>query len=324
MNAQLILVDGIPGSGKSVVAQTIARRLRATDQPVRWWYEEELGHGIYLFRDAATLQVVTDDLFSGAHEGVVAAALKKWGSFAAEARNTGTTIVADGTFFGYLTWTLLYLDRPETETRAYVRRVQEALASLTVRLIYLRQRDVGATMRNLVSVRGSGWAERAIRKAVESPYGRAHGLDRIDGFDGLTQFWSDYQRLEERLFDEAQLAKLAVDVGLGGWASVEATIAAWLDLPPAQVIDPGDLRRFAGAYRAPDGSIAHVELAGGSLRIRGLHQVWPGQQMIPVGGDAFEVLSLPFTIRFDGNAMRVDGPELLGGLPPAQLDKLPG
>jgi hypothetical protein len=205
-----------------------------------------------------------------------------------------------------------------------MRGVQDVMASLMARLIYLRQRDVSATLRNLLAVRGHGWAERAIRKAVESPYGRARGLNRVDGFEGMTRFWSDYQALEERLFDEARLAKLAVDVAVGSWASVEASIAAWLDLPPVQAIDPGDLGRFVGAYRAADGSVAHVEQAGGSLCIRGLHQVWPGQKMIPLGGDAFEVLSLPFTIRFDGPAMRVEGPELLSGRPPARLDRLPG
>jgi thymidylate kinase len=169
MNAQIVLVDGIPGSGKSVVAQTIKRRMREAGQHVRGWYEEELDHAIYLFRDAATLQRVTDDLFSGAHERVIAAALDKWRSFAEEALHTGTSVVADGAFFGYLTWTLHYLDRPEAETRAYILAVQDAMAAFMPRLIYLRQRDVAATMRNLVAVRGQGWAERTIRKAVESP-----------------------------------------------------------------------------------------------------------------------------------------------------------
>ena len=76
MSAQLILVDGIPGSGTSVVAQTVARRMRESDQAVRWWYEEELGHPIYLFSDAVTLQAVTNELFSGARERVVRAALE--------------------------------------------------------------------------------------------------------------------------------------------------------------------------------------------------------------------------------------------------------
>jgi hypothetical protein len=261
MNPSIVLVDGIPGSGKSVVAQTIRRRMRETYEHVRWWYEEELGHAIFLFGDVATLQEVTADLFSGAHERVLAAALEKWASFAENARHADTSVVADGTFFGYLTWTLHYLDRPEAETHEYVQGIQDAVASLRPRLIYLRQRDVAATMRNLVAVRGPGWAARAIEKAIESPYGRAHGLNLVDEMEGLTRFWSAYQALEEHLFDEARLAKLAVDVAVGDWSPVDAAIASWLDLPPAQAIDPGNLGRLVGAYRAPDGSVAEVQQA---------------------------------------------------------------
>src|SRR5262245_42174709 len=135
--------------------------MRETEEHVQWWYEEELSHPMYAFGDAAMLDAIRRDLFSGAHETVVAAALAKWRRFAEESRQTGTTVVTDGTFFGYLTWTLHYLDRPEVETFAYVRGIQDALASLRPRLIFLRQRDVAATMRNLLAVRGSDWSGRS-------------------------------------------------------------------------------------------------------------------------------------------------------------------
>ena len=328
MNAKLILIEGIPGSGKSVAAQTVARRLNEAGKPVRWWYEEEVGHPIYLFHAATTLQAINRNFFSGAHERVVAAALQRWARFADEALRSGTTAVADGTFFGYLTWTLHYLDRPADETLTYARHVQDALAPLDVWLVYLRQRDVVATMRHVLAVRGAGWAERTIRKAAGSPYGRARGLD---GFEGLTRFWADYQALADRLFEDVRLPKLAVDVAVGGWADAGAAIEAFLNLPPArasQPTDPDYLGRFAGAYRAPDGSVAHVTLgddapADGALAVRGLRQVWPGQRLVSVGGDAFEVLSLPFTIRFEVDTMRIEGPELFGGRPPAALVRVP-
>jgi predicted kinase len=320
--ARLILIDGIPGSGKSVVAQTIARRMRESSLPVRWCYEEELDHPIYLFSDAVSLKAVTDDLLSGAFENIVAAALAKWRRFAEEARHADATIVVDGTFFGYLTWMFQYLDRPEAETFAYARSVEDALEPLAPRLVYLRQRDVAATMGNLVFARGRGWAERAIRKVTDSIYARAHGLDDVDGFDAFTRFWSAYQALEERLFDTVRLTKLAVDVSVGSWAAAEDTIAAWLELPPAQPIDAGDVGRFAGTYRAADGSVAHVEEVNARLCVRGLHHVWPGQRLIPVGSHTFEVQSLPFTIRFHDEGMRVEGPELLGGRPADELVRL--
>ena len=317
--ARLILIDGIPGSGKSVVAQTIARRMRESGLPVRWWYEEELDHAIYLFSDAVSLKAVTHDLLSGAFQNVVALALEKWRRFAEGARRADATIVVDGTFFGYLTWMFHYLDRSEVDTVAYIRAVEHALEPLAPRLIYLRQRDVAATMGNLVSARGPGWAARAIRKVTDSVYARARGLANVDGFDAFTRFWSAYQALEDRLFDTVRLTKLAVDVSVGGWAVAQDTIAAWLGLPPARPIDSGDVSRFAGAYRAADGSVAYVEEVNAGLCVRGLHQVWPGQRLIPVGSHAFEVQSLPFTIRFHDEGMRVEGPELLGGRPPDQL-----
>jgi hypothetical protein len=60
-------------------------------------------------------------------------------------------------------------------------------------------------------------------------------------------------------------------------------------------------------------------MADGGLTVRGLRQMWPGQRLVPVGGDAFEVLSLPYTIRFEGDTMQVDGPDLFGGRPLATL-----
>jgi hypothetical protein len=47
---------------------------------VRWWCEEELDHAIFVFRDAASLQQIGDQLFSGAHEEVLSAAVEKCAS----------------------------------------------------------------------------------------------------------------------------------------------------------------------------------------------------------------------------------------------------
>jgi hypothetical protein len=232
------------------------------------------------------------------------------------------TTIVDGSYFGYLTWTLHYLDRPAAEVLADTRQVQDALAPLRTGLLYLRQRSVADTAWNLLAVRGRGWFDRMIHRAVDSPYGRAHELDRADGFEAPIQFWSAYQAVEDRLFDDARFDKLRVDVAVGDWAAVDSTIATWLGLPSTPAVETDDRELWVGDYRVPDGSIAHVDEVDGSLRVRGLEQVWPGARLIAVGPRAFEVASLPFTIRFDADVMRVDGPELLGGQPPKRLERL--
>ncbi len=72
---KLILVEGLPGSGKSTTAHALARLLAGRRVPVRWWYEEEINHPVYAFRDRASLRQVVDDLARGEYRRVIAAAL---------------------------------------------------------------------------------------------------------------------------------------------------------------------------------------------------------------------------------------------------------
>lgn len=62
---RLILIEGLPGSGKSTLAQFLAWALAHNGILCKWWYEEELGHPVYLFTDAASLQLVLGDLSAG-------------------------------------------------------------------------------------------------------------------------------------------------------------------------------------------------------------------------------------------------------------------
>ncbi len=51
----LVLIEGLPGSGKSMSGQRLTLQLDRLGVPARWWHEEHPGHPLYPFSDEASL-----------------------------------------------------------------------------------------------------------------------------------------------------------------------------------------------------------------------------------------------------------------------------
>ena len=73
----LILIEGLPGSGKSTLAHFLTRCFARQGIPSRWWYEEEVGHTLYLFNDEASLHRVLDDLAVANFQQLIDAVLEQ-------------------------------------------------------------------------------------------------------------------------------------------------------------------------------------------------------------------------------------------------------
>lgn len=318
---KLILVEGLPGSGKSTTAHTLARRLADRGLPVRWWYEEEVGHPVYAFRDRASLQQVVDDLARGEYRRVIAAALAQWRRFAALVQEADTVVLIDSCLFGYLTWSLFPLAVPEAEIRAYVAEVARIIASASPGLIYFYQQDVGASLARLCARRGGSTEQRLIQQSTQSLYGQQRGLQ---GFAGMVAYWTAYRQLTDAAFAGLALPKLAIETTAGDWLTYRRQVLAFFDLPPSETrrLPDGEAARFVGTYRYEEGDAqgsATISLEDGELFVDGVPHVWPHNRLLPKAHNAFAVESLPFEVSFeeasDGRITRMlaTGPELLGG-----------
>jgi thymidylate kinase len=320
---KLILVEGIPGSGKSTAAQRLERHLAAQGIPVRWWYEEERDHPLYLFHDRASLQQVIDTLNAGHHQQIVAAVLRKWRELATTLRDSERVVLVDSCLFGYLTWTLFPLGVPPAEINAYLAEVAAIIHPLDPCLIYFYQEDVAAALRRFHARRG-GATEQEMNAALQNPYSRRRGLQ---GFDGLVTYWTDYRCFTDAALATIDIATLAIDTTAGDWATYQRQIRDFLDLPPVDEtpLSLDYLERLVGTYRFQgddERPACQVSLAAdGHLLIDGLPAVWPRTRLVPIAPNTFAVESLPFTIVFEEAAaaasttMRVIGPALLFGAP---------
>lgn len=317
----MILIEGVPGSGKSTLAHFLLRRYAEQGIASRWWYEEEAGHPLYLFHDAASMQRVFEDLAAGNHRQVVDAVLEKWRALSREIQASGTIVILDSCLFGYLTWTLFPFDVPEEVITEYLAQVEQIIRATNPRLIYLYQGDVGEALRKICRRRGGDTEQRFIRNATESAYGKHHGLR---GFDGMVAFWGRYREFTDGAFARIQFPKLAIENAAGDWLAYQRAALQFLDFPttrsPMTIVQ--DLERFVGDYRGSSGDaevVCRVRMANNALLIDDLPFVWPENRLIPISVNQFAVESFPFTIQFEGDGtgaiegMVVTGAALLSG-----------
>ena len=245
---RLILVEGLPGAGKSTLAQRVTLALQRQGRPVRWWYEEQRGHPLHPFRGPAGLRRVVDDLFSGRHARVVAAVLARWEALAAAitADASGATVVLDGMLFGHLTWSLFPADVPREEIAAYVLAAGQRLEGVPLLLLRLRQPDAGAAVARVWRRRGAA-AGAAIRRATDNPYARRRGLT---GRAGAAAYWTAFDALVDDLFARLDLPRLALQTGPPTWSGATTRALRALGLPARRPPAPPApaLARLAGAY----------------------------------------------------------------------------
>jgi thymidylate kinase len=335
---RLILLEGVPGSGKSTTAHFLHRHLARLGVPHRWWYEGERGHPLYVFEDAASLNQTVDDIFSQKPERVqriVGGTLTKWRELAAALEQSGEVALLDGMLYGHLTWTLFPAGVPNDVTMAYVAEAERAIHPLSPCVIYFRPDDVAGAMRRIAARRGREWAERAVRQHTLSPYGRRRGLQ---GFDGLVAFWEDYRDLADTLFTRSPLAKCCIPTDAGDWPAYLQRVCAFLGLPAADGAEPrpnSALERFAGTYdftHRGERRRCQVTYEGGALYLTGVPDVWPRTRLIPLetideGGASFAAESLPFEFTFLEDAargvreMRAAGPDFVWGSIPRAFAK---
>jgi hypothetical protein len=249
LDTKLILIDGLPGAGKSTACQWLERQLRRNRLPARWIFEFELGHPLlwWDFWDGARYQMPDFERFSPAE--MIEACLEKWQNFTATARGAAEIQVVEGALFCLPVWFHLQGDATPAQLLDYGRRVHDIIKEAKPILIYLRQDDVAGHLRRVCQIRGQAYEAELTANMERTRYLRHRGLK---GLAGTTQLWQETARISDSLFAGYSIRKLAIETSGGDWAGYQQIMLDWLSLSlvaDEEVARPGELERLAGRYR---------------------------------------------------------------------------
>lgn len=283
----LILVEGLPGSGKSTAAQRIWLHLEALGRPARWWFEHELGHPIF-----------DDDAVRAARETgpaepgrIFERALEGWRALAGRPPAAGTAVL-DGTLFQVTVGTQLLMDVPAEEIQAHFRRTVEILAPVAPALVRFRQPDTEAALRRAFA-RRPGWFEAFVtRQFAATPRGRRIGRNDVGA---VAEYFREREEMTDALCAEFPGPELVWDDSSGDWKARERAVAEFLGLAPvAAAALSAPAEDYAGRFRAETGDEWALAAEDGGVRFADEART----RLLPHGRDAFVIEGLCVELAF--------------------------
>ena len=218
VGSKLIIVEGLTGSGKSIMAHFIARQLQYNGISAGWVHEGEKPHPI--LRDVTT-----------SIDSYMAKIRANWITFIDQIKASDEVRVLEASFFNNLFETLLSYNVESLRIIQFSDELQALMEPLNPTLIYLAQDDVEKALERNFNRRGDGFKEYVIKFATSTPLAQKKGWE---GYDGMVLFWQAFVSLTDELYQRYRFRKLTIDNSAGDWEKYKQQVLDFLGIPFVQ------------------------------------------------------------------------------------------
>jgi hypothetical protein len=235
IGSKLIIVEGLTGSGKSIMAHFIARQLQVNGIPADWVHEGEVPHPILLDVESSI-------------EDYMAAMRDRWAAYARQGGLSEQVMVVEACFFNNLIEFLLAYNVDRPKIVRYAEELQALIEPLNPTLIYLVQEDLEKALERSFQDRGQEFMDYVIRYATDTPLARRRGWQ---GYQGMVRFWQEFVALTDELFQRCRIRKLKIDNSAGSWADYNLQVLGCLSIPLIAEggVSPAEALELVGVYK---------------------------------------------------------------------------
>ena len=201
LDTKLILVEGIPGSGKTTTTEHLGTYLQHRDIGCRWYLEEDDPHPI------------------ACHEMKLNELIEKlplqWASFAEPASHEKVVTIMESRLWQNTALFMFMDEYPLAEIVKCHQLVWKELRSLAPALIYLHEPDIEKAMNRLSTLRSKSIIEKDLETTSHYKWFQRRSFQ---GLDGWVQFFREWQEVAERLYSDWPYRKVKINNPHDGWA----------------------------------------------------------------------------------------------------------
>lgn len=237
LRSQLILLEGMPGTGKSTTTHWLYRELKERSISARWFSEVAKDYPVKVQLDTLN------------RENVVECHLQAWESCLRRLNQGEEIFLLDcGLFQKAVRCLMDYLSF--TEIMTYVKSVEKLIQSTNPILIYYYPKSVEEHLLKTYHRRGKQFEELHVMWTTSSSYSKDRGYE---GIGGSIMNWTEYKKLCDQLFDQIQFQKLTIDSTEELWDQYQQQILDFLKLPTLEgrktTTIPSNWKDLIGTYQ---------------------------------------------------------------------------
>lgn len=262
MMKKFILVEGIPGSGKSTCARFLANQFERNGYKCSLFLETTYEHPIIQMES-----IDDNDAFIDSY-------LNKWSNFIAKSNDN--IIVMESAFFQSPIIHLLHKDADREVIKSLIIKASEILCNEECSLVYFYQKDAKKAVQTMINIRGK--EEFLIRKHNEYKH-EAYFVNRKEqGVDSHITFFLDYVALANEIVNKVKINTLIIENSEKDYELYEQQLlnSFRLNHIPDPIVDLGILDTYKRTYHNKNMNFSvTIELIDGCLTIFGNKKLKP-------------------------------------------------
>lgn len=206
LNTRLILIEGLPGAGKTTTTCYLRDVLQRSGVECRQYLEEDRQHPIECTEFAEDM-------------------LPLWENFVTQAQCEPTLTIIESRLWQN-TALFMYMSECSMEKiTCFVRKVEQALIPLAPVLVYLDQENTESALARLYTCRGENWMNETIGWTTQYPWFQSRGLH---DFAGWVQFFTEWRQVAEQLYNDWPVRKLKILDPHANWVSAYQQMRTFL------------------------------------------------------------------------------------------------
>ena len=212
-NTKLILIEGIPGAGKTTSCIQLGRMLQEQAVTCRWYLEEDDPHPI----DCTDLKL----------KDLARKLPPMWSAFVAQALRKDDVSIIESRLWQNTLLFMFMSEYPLDEILDIHKMVWKELSPLNPVLIVLYQDDIQIALKRLYTMRNKELIEKDIKTTSQYAWFRSRDLNDLSGW---VQFFNEWQAVAAQLFRDWPYAKIKITNPHDDWGVAYQEMVRFFEL----------------------------------------------------------------------------------------------